>query len=375
MKILLISSNSSSKGGGERYLVYLTRGFLKMNYEVTIIISSISFMDTWSEMLIKEGAKVLRVNLIPLVNRRLRFLSSIFDFKQIKKIQLMCSEVCPDLLIVNQQYDEDGLDYIKGALKYSISNVISIMHMPMTANKNKRPLGYIRGVILRDWYKRNKFKIIFVSEGSKKEFVDYYKLPGKYYVVNNGFPIISLAASTKKRLFNNSYPTLSFIGQLNTQKNLSLLIQSWIILNSSGFNCNLLIIGDGPNKSDILDQLNNSNLKNNFLLLDWTNTPEKYYNYIDVFVMTSLFEGLPLTLIEIAGQGIPCVVTPFNGAIDVSRHAYWVKISKNYFSDEISNLIKEALLIKLPNNVDIEKFKNYFSIARACNEIIQIFKK
>jgi glycosyltransferase involved in cell wall biosynthesis len=374
-KILIISSNSSSRGGGERYLVYLTRGFLKLNYEVSILLSNYQFMDNWSKMFLNEGATIIRKKLRPLSSRKFRFISSTLDYKQISLVKKTCKEVKPDFIIVNQQYDEDGLDYLKGALSYSNLKTISVMHMPMTANKNKRPFGIFRGLFLRSWYYFNKVKLVFVSEGAKTEFIKYYKLNGKYYVVNNGFPILNQNFSNNKpNIFQNSFPTIAFIGQLNKQKNLDLLVDSWLQLNNNG-DFNLLLIGDGPSKNDLVQKLNLTNYHDKYFFIEWTDEPEKYYSQIDVFVMTSLFEGLPLTLIEIAGNGIPCVVTPFNGSVDVSSHAYWVKVSKNYSSEEISKLIQSVLLIKKIKEEDIQKFKNYFSIERACNEMIQIFQE
>ena len=40
LKVLLISSNSSSRGGGERYLVYLARGLRQKGLDVEILLSS-----------------------------------------------------------------------------------------------------------------------------------------------------------------------------------------------------------------------------------------------------------------------------------------------------------------------------------------------
>ena len=43
-KILLISSNSSSRGGGERYLVFLARGLRRLNYEVHALLSDVNYI-------------------------------------------------------------------------------------------------------------------------------------------------------------------------------------------------------------------------------------------------------------------------------------------------------------------------------------------
>jgi glycosyltransferase involved in cell wall biosynthesis len=304
--------------------------------------------------------------------RKFRFLSSIFDSIQIKKVLKICLKVLPDYVIVNQQYDEDGLDYLKGALLYSRKKTISVMHMPMTFDKNSRPFGVFRGLILKYWYKKYNIKIVFVSVGSRNEFNNYYGLNGRYFVVNNGMPSLNLNVN-QVDFDENTFPTLSFIGQINSQKNLSLLIQCWEFLNNSGIGCNLLIIGDGPSKSELIKQINNTGFIDRASLLGWTSTPEQYYSKIDVFVMTSLFEGLPLSLIEVAGIGKPCVVTPFNGSIDVANHAHWVRVSNSFSVSEISNLIHEAFLYKEVKEEELNLFRSYFSIDRVCEELINVF--
>ena len=62
-----------------------------------------------------EGLKinVHRYKLKDLVQRKLRFISAISDFYQIKKVKNICNQLSPNLIIVNQQFNEDGLNYIK----------------------------------------------------------------------------------------------------------------------------------------------------------------------------------------------------------------------------------------------------------------------
>ena len=115
-RLLLISSNSSGRGGGERYLVYLAQGLRLLNCEVHVLLSTATYMDDWAKKLTLEGAEVHRRNLLGLCSRPLRFVQSITDKKQHSKIAEVCKAVAPDAIIANQQYDEDGLDYLMGAL-------------------------------------------------------------------------------------------------------------------------------------------------------------------------------------------------------------------------------------------------------------------
>ena len=59
--------------------------------------------------------------------------------------------------------------------------------MPMTKEKNLRPLGRIRGLLLKIWYKFFKHKVL-VSYGSRQEFISYYKSVSNTFVINNAIP-------------------------------------------------------------------------------------------------------------------------------------------------------------------------------------------
>ncbi len=89
-------------------------------------------MDAWESELCDAGAVVRRERLIGLRDRPFRFLQSATDFRQQQRISDLCREICPTAILVNQQYDEDGLDYVAGALKADVAPVAGTLHMPMT---------------------------------------------------------------------------------------------------------------------------------------------------------------------------------------------------------------------------------------------------
>lgn len=373
--LLIITSNSSAKGGGEKYLVYIAKGFMEKGFHVNVLMSNKSYMANWKEMYLNIGINVIEADLKSLSERKLRFISAIFDFKQINKISKICFSLRPDYIIVNQQYDEDGLDYIKGALKYSSEKVVSVMHMPMTKFKNKRPFGILRGLILRIWYQFNPIKLVFVSEGAINEFSDYYKRKERLFLVQNGVSVTDTRSLTDKlKLFRNDFKTIGFVGQVNSQKNLSLLIDLWIFINENlGVPVNLLIVGDGPDVGNIIKLLEDTNFNAQYQITGWTNNPDMYFDYIDVFVMTSHFEGFPLSLIEAAIKGIPCVVTPFNGASDIAKIAPWVSVNQTYSASDMANLIMSILESNRKLNYDsLSEFKKFYSVERVCNDLVKV---
>ena len=375
-KILLISSNSSSRGGGERYLIYLTQGLHQLGYEVHVLLSSKNYMDEWANCLDNEGAKVHRLQLIGLRHRPLRFIQSLTDRRQQQKIADFCRQMNPKVILVNQQYDEDGLDYVLGAIKAKTAPVCGIIHMPMTASKNKRPLGKLRGKLLHKWYLDNTYQKIFVSQGCQQEFNNYYQIFDSTSVVNLGCPFNTISSSATNLLENclDKLPVIGFIGQFVPQKNLSLLTDSWLWLNSQGIKTKLLLVGDGVEKSAIEQKLITFAPPETWEITGWQTNPEKYLSGMDIYAMTSHFEGLPLSLIEASGNGVPAVVTNFHGASDIARQAPWVKVVESNnsvsFGKNLLNTLNNISCCQQAARKGQARFREYFSTKRMARDTL-----
>lgn len=375
-KILLISSNSSSRGGGERYLVYLTQGLRQLSHEVHILLSQKSYMNDWADLLVSEGAVVHRLPLVGLRDRPLRFIQSLSDCKQQQKIALFCQNLKPDAILVNQQYDEDGLDYLIGALKAQIANVGGIIHMPMTADKNSRPLGILRGSLLQKWYQKNPYKIIFVSEGCREEFDRYYRLPYQTNVVNLGCEFAAKNTIETERIkhLKKRKPVIGFIGQFVPQKQLNLLVDAWLWLKNEGIDTKLLLVGDGEERPQLEARLRAKALSEDWQITGWQTNPEKYLEQIDIYAMSSNFEGLPLALVEAVGYGIPAVIKDFNGSFDVARQASWVKVVSSNQSEIFGRALQETIVnlstLKQKAAVGKSEFRQYFSTKRMAKDTL-----
>ena len=375
-RLLLISSNSSERGGGERYLVYLTQGLRFIGCEVHILLSTVKYMDDWAKVLSAEGAQVHRRNLLGLRSRPLRFLQSMTDKNQQLKIAKACEEIDPDAILVNQQYDEDGLDYLTGALMADIAPVGGLIHMPMTATKDQRPFGKIRGKLLKKWYFQHPYNLIVVSKGSKAEFINYYNVPYPISIVHHGYPFGegTRIESEVLKFQGNSLPTIGFLGQFVSQKNLLLLVEGWLWLCKQGIETRLLLVGDGPERTSIEKLLSSTAPKETWHITGWQNQPEKYLSVIDIYAMTSHFEGLPLALLEAVGSGLPAVVTNFNGASDVADHAPWVKIVENpnpiSVGQALASSIQNLSTLKQQAQEGKEIFRHYFSLQRMAQDTL-----
>jgi glycosyltransferase involved in cell wall biosynthesis len=168
---------------------------------------------------------------------------------------------------------------------------------------------------------------------------------------------------------------VAFAGQLVFQKNIPLLIDAWLLAKQRGAASRLLLIGDGPDRKAIEARLGNDAPPESWHVTGWQADPSRYLALADVFMMTSRFEGLPLALVEAAGSGIPCVLTPFNGAHDVAEKASWVAVASEHAKAPVAETL-ERVLTDLPRLRAAavggrQAFRAHFSPERMARDLLE----
>lgn len=132
----------------------------------------------------------------------------------------------------------------------------------------------------------------------------------EFYTMNN-------AIDTDKFLINNrirsKYRTefnvgdnwvFGHIGRFNTQKNHLFLLQIFSEVIKIKENARLFLIGDGNLRKEIELEINRLNLGDQVTLLGVRSDVPDLFQMFDVFVFPSLYEGLPVTLIEAQASGL-----------------------------------------------------------------------
>lgn len=148
-------------------------------------------------------------------------------------------------------------------------------------------------------------KVICQSEDMKNDFIDNYNIqPEKLVVINN--PISnSFKLKTEHNL--NEVKKFITIGRLSKEKGHLRLIN---ILAKLDFPFLYIIIGDGPEKNKIFNQINNLGLENNISHISFTKEIQKFLSESDMFLQGSYYEGFPNALLESCAVGTP--VLAFN---------------------------------------------------------------
>lgn len=135
-----------------------------------------------------------------------------------------------------------------------------------------------------------------------------------YQLLSNGINLKQFSFNEKKRKeirreLNISDDTLvvGHVGRFMPQKNHIFLIDVFKEIHDKKKDSILLLIGDGPLQDSIKDKCSSLGLDNFVIFYGTTPVVENYLQAMDVFLMPSLFEGLPITGIEAQANGLPCV--------------------------------------------------------------------
>ncbi len=125
----LVSSSSGSRGGGELYLVGLANGLAALGNEVLSVLSDHVRMDEVAALLGAFGP----VHRIPYQNtydRRLRCVGAVLARRDIARITGELAALDPDVIHVNKQNLEDGLDLLQAAQATGLPTVATIPYAP-----------------------------------------------------------------------------------------------------------------------------------------------------------------------------------------------------------------------------------------------------
>lgn len=102
---------------------------------------------------------------------------------------------------------------------------------------------------------------------------------------------------------------LGHVGHLSEVKNQSFLIRLMPDILPHRPNSVLLLLGDGEDRPMLEKLVNQHALEDHVIFTGNVSNVEDYLSAMDVFVFPSLFEGMPLSLLEVQANGLPCVVS------------------------------------------------------------------
>lgn len=263
-----------------------------------------------------------------------------------------------------------NIDYLKIAKRYDIK--IRIVHAHNSQNMDSKLRGVLHNL------NRNivsKYATDFWS-CSREASLFFYNSniinSSKYSIVKNAINLTKYAYNREIReeyreeLGLQDKLVIGNVGRLHFQKNHLFLIDIFKEITLRNNNAILLLVGKGPDEEVIKEKVEKCHLEDKVIFLGLRNDVENIMQAMDIFLLPSLFEGLPLVLIEAQASGlqsyaskdvisIESKASDFLRFIGLDKSAYvWADKILNYHNE--NNLKREdSHSIILNSGFDIEK--------------------
>nr|WP_298248837.1 glycosyltransferase family 1 protein [uncultured Halomonas sp.] len=214
----------------------------------------------------------------------------------------------PEWKVVHAHHTSPAFLYLMAAKKL---DRITIAHSHIASyEKNLKSLSKIFTRYPLRYISHNLFSC---SDAAAKWM--FGKKSNESIILNNSVDASALRFSCinriKKRdeLKLNSKFVVGHVGRFETQKNHDFLLDIFYYIKEKKPDAVLLLVGDGVQRSKIEEKVCKLKLEENVEFLGVRSDVVELLSAMDVFVFPSIYEGLPVTLIEAQANGLPCVVS------------------------------------------------------------------
>lgn len=332
MKILEIIPQLS-QGGAERFVVDLCNELVHKHEVILIVLHSIDKTGFFAEE-INQKVTVVSMNKCSGIDIGLFF-----------RLKKLIHKYKPDVVHTHLR----GIVYC--FLAYLNNSRIKFIHTVHSDAAKEAGRG------ISKWCREFAFKTgrvtpVAISEESQSSFVKFYGItPSLIYNGRPEYNETSQITAVKKELedlkASNDSTLIVNIARFSPEKNQLSLANAIISVNKTGKKLDLVIVGREDDK--IAPEIRRMNSKHVHLLGTRTN-PRDYMKATDAFCLSSVYEGMPITLIECFSVGAIPISTPVGGIINMIEDGVNGILAKGTSEDDIY----EALM-RFMNMSDTEK--------------------
>jgi len=343
MKIVQIIYTLSS-GGAEKFVVNLSNELAAKGNDVCVcILREANESYSFNRQFLRDDVKFVSL-CIP----------AGFSPSQIPDVERFLDEQHPDVVHCH-------LNVIPFIFRYALHHR-EIRFFHTIHNVADKACGNRYQIVFnRFFYKRNIIHPITISDVCQQSYVRLYGLDNSSMIINGTAPVkpscsfLDVQDEVKRLKPNENTKVFIHVARFDPQKNQALLIGVFNRLYDEGENFILLVVGRGFD-SYPGSELRNAACDKIFFLGEKSNVGDYLLNS-DAFCLTSVFEGLPISLLEAISCGVTPICTPVGGVLDVITDGVNGYLSEKTDMDAYYAAIRRFL----SNNIEKESTMTSFS--------------
>ena len=341
MKIFLVSSGSGSRGGGEIFLEYLGKGLVDRGHEVLVWLPSHPRMDELASRCVRF-LRVVRGDYRNTYDYPARSLSTCFNWRVSNRIAHEWTGLRPDVIHVNKQNLEDGLDLLRAARRCALPSVCTI-HLTQTSNYLRAKAAWLRDRVAQWQLDKYDGTFVAVQERRREQLQEFLSIGKRTITIFNGVSSIdadtlrSLRKKTRQQLglLESDFLVLG-VGRLVEQKQPFLFLKMAEELHARLPNMKALWVGDGKLGKQWRTAIANKKMEGIVSCTGWQTDVLPYLLAADLLLHVAKFEGLPFVVLEAMAAGLACAVTR-----ELSSEIPFFNETNVFFIGDIENLAEK----------------------------------
>lgn len=293
---VLIVSTTMDRGGAETLIMNIFRALDRTKVMFDFILHC-DHRSSYEDEIESLGGRIFRLPLFRVYNER-SYRRAFRDFFKSH----------PEYRIIHSHINNSASVFLDEANKCGLHTIV---HSHCTSN-GTGPRAWIRDHYRKNLYRIAEYRLACSTEAG--EWLFEGKAPFK--VIKNGINTSGFAfdaaernAVRKELGVKEGTAIIGNVGRFMTQKNQSFLLDIFNEYRKIRPDSRLLLIGEGPLQGVLEAKIKSLSLEDSVIMPGVRSDMDRVYCAMDVFLLPSLYEGLPVTLVEAQCSGLPCVIT------------------------------------------------------------------
>lgn len=355
IKVLHFVPNLYS-GGTENFIMNMYKNIDRSKVQFDFIVHTVK-KGFFEEEIEQLGGKIYRFPIKDNYNL----------FKYIKDLNKFLKEH-PEYKIIHGAMPSIGFIYLRIAKKNNIPVRIAHSH---TSFHNKTIKGYIKHCTSKQMKHYSTLNLACSTKAGKYLF-------GKktFKIIHNAIDIEKYYFNSKNRIkirnqlnISEDKIVLGHVGRLSNEKNHRFLIE--IMKNLDQEKYIMIFVGGGPLENKLKEIVKQKHLENSIIFLGVCNNVNEILSAFDIFLLPSLFEGLPTVAIEAQVSNLPCIISSkVTEEVLLSENTKLVSLEQEKWLKAI-----QETTINLNRSKQNRKILEQYDIKRESQKLLDIYEE
>lgn len=218
----------------------------------------------------------------------------------------------PEYKVIHGHVRSTASIYLKIAKKHEL---VTIAHSHSTSNGNGIS-AIVKRIMQLPIRKQADYLFACSDKAGKWLYGEKAITQQNYYMIPNGVDLKRFKFDVNKRNqmrmtlgIKEDMMILGHIGRLSTPKNHKFLLNVFNQYHKINSNSKLLLVGDGELFDSIKQHINKLDINDAVIMTGSKQNTEDYYQIMDIFLFPSLWEGLPVSVVEAQANGLQCIIS------------------------------------------------------------------